>query len=206
MQLAQLDRIDHKIKEEFKPDIYIRYMDDFLIVCRDKEKLEEIASFIEAELKKLGHRMTNKEGIYPIRRGIVFLKMRFILTDSGKVVTKISDRCITRERGQLRNFKRMVDRGKRSMDDVRRHYQSWISMVKPYDSGGALKQMDLYYEKLFGEKPQYKYKRRKHRHGSIKPGRAAPQGAAEKRSPEGRKQETERADRVHRCMRSPGNA
>lgn len=180
VQLALLDRIDHTIKEVYRPDIYIRYMDDFLLVCREREQLEQIVSFVEAELKELGHRAVNKEGIYPIRRGITFLKLRFILTDSGKVIIKISDRTLSRERKQLRNFKRLIDRGERTMDDVRRHYQSWISMVKPYDSGAALRKMDEFYAELFGEKPTYKYKRRKKRHVQRR-ARAAPGGAQEER-------------------------
>jgi hypothetical protein len=155
-------------------------MDDFLIVCRDREKLLEIVAYIEEELQKLGLRSTNKEGVYSIRRGITFLKLSFKLTDSGRVIVKIADKTLSRERGQLRNFKRMVDRSERSMADVRRHYQSWISMVKPYDSGAALRKMDEFYTELFGEKPSYKYKRRKKRHVQRRK-RAAPGGAQEER-------------------------
>ncbi len=180
VQLALLDHIDHRIKEVYKPDIYIRYMDDFLIVYRDREKLLEIVAYIEEELQKLGLRSTNKEGVYSIRRGITFLKLSFKLTDSGRVIVKIADKTLSRERGQLRNFKRMVDRSERSMADVRRHYQSWISMVKPYDSGAALRKMDEFYTELFGEKPSYKYKRRKKRHVQRRK-RAAPGGAQEER-------------------------
>ena len=205
VQLALLDHIDHAIKERYKPDVYIRYMDDFLIVCREREKLLDIVSFIEAELKKLGHRATNKEGIYPIRRGIVFLKLRFLLTDSGKVVVKISDRTLSRERKQLRNLKRLTDRGERTMEDVQRHYQSWISMVKPYDSGSALRKMDEFYTELFGEKPIYKYKRRKKRHVQRRT-RTAPGGAKEERAAAGREPEAEGADGIHRGMRPSGNA
>lgn len=180
VQLALLNHIDHRIKEVYKPDIYIRYMDDFLIVCREREQLLEIVAYIEDELKALGHRVTNKEGIYPIRRGITFLKLRFLLTGTGKVIVKVSDRTFSRERKQLRNLKRLLDRDERTIEDVRRHYQSWISMVKPYDSGAALRKMDEFYAELFGEKPTYKYKRRKKRHVQRRT-RTAPGGAQEER-------------------------
>lgn len=206
VQLALLDGIDHGVKEIYKPEIYIRYMDDFLVVCREREKLLEIVEYIETELKKLGHRATNKEGIYPIRRGIVFLKLRFILMDGGKVVVKISDRTLSRERKQLRNLKWLADRGERTAEDVRRHYQSWISMVKPYDSGAALRKMDQFYEELFGVKPNYKYKRRKKRHGVQRRTRTAPGGAQEEREASGGKHEAEGTDGVHRGVRPSGNA
>ena len=185
VQLALLDPIDHLIKERCRPDIYVRYMDDFLIVCRERAKLEEIAGVIETELHKLGHRCVNKEGVYPLRRGVKFLKLHFLLTETGAVRIKLDDRSMSRERQQLRNFARMIRDGRRSMADVRRHYQSWISMVKPYDAGGALRKMDETYAELFGEKPQYRYRRRKHRHGNRKrckstadPGAAAQRRAA----------------------------
>jgi len=180
VQLAILDKIDHAIKERFRPDIYIRYMDDFLIVCREKQDTERITAFIEAELNKLGMQATNKEGIYPIRRGIVFLKLRFLLTETGGVIVKVSDRAFQRERQQLRNLKGLMDEGRRTMDDVERHYQSWVSMIKPYDSGAAIARMDQFYTGLFGVRPIYKYKRRKKRHVQKRK-RTAPAGAAEER-------------------------
>ena len=165
-----------------------------LIADHDREKVEACRAAVEEALHERGLKLTDKEGIYPLKRGIKFLQMRFILTDSGKVITKISDRSIRRERKQLRNLKKLTEEGERTKACLQKHYQSWISTVKPYDSGGALRKMDRYYEKQFGEKPHYKYKRRKHRHGSIRNRRTAPQGAAEKRSPGGGEQETERAD------------
>lgn len=194
VQLALLDELDHRIKEALKPDIYIRYMDDFLIADHDREKVKACRAAVEEALHERGLKLTDKEGIYPLKRGIKFLQMRFTLTDSGKAITKISDRSIRRERKQLRNLKKLTEEGERTKACLQKHYQSWISTVKPYDSGGALRKMDRYYEKQFREKPHYKYKRRKHRHGSIRNRRTAPQGAAEKRSPGGGEQETERAD------------
>lgn len=180
VQLALLDRVDHLVTECYRPDVYIRYMDDFLIVCREKEKLLAVIAFVESELTKLGHRITNKEGIYPIRRGLVFLKLRFLLTDTGGVIIKVSDHTFGRERRRLRSLKNLYDQGKRTMQDVQRHYQSWIGMIKPYHSGAALKKMDEYYEVLFGEKPVYKYKRRKKRHVPRRK-RAAAHRASEQR-------------------------
>lgn len=183
VQLAMLDRIDHRIKEEVRPDVYIRYMDDFLIVDHDRAKVEWCREIITEESAKIGITITDKEGIYPLRRGVKFLQMRFILTETGRVITKISDRSLKRERKQLKNFKRLIDQGRRTPEQLRRHYQSWISMVKPYDSGAALRRMDETYTKLFGEKPQYKYRRRKHRHGHCQRN----QGTAQSGTPEGRR-------------------
>lgn len=182
VQLAILDRIDHTIKELLRPDVYIRYMDDFLIVCREKCDAETACAFVQDELGKLGLKGVNKEGIYPVKRGVVFLKLRFLLTETGRVIVKVSDRTFRRERRQLRNLSRLVSEGRRTMDDVQRHYQSWVSMIKPYDSGAAIKRMDQFYTGLFGARPDYKYKRRKHRHVQKRK-RAAPHRAAEERGP-----------------------
>ena len=48
-----LNDLDHYIKEELGCKYYVRYMDDFIIIDTDRDKLKTIWKLIEIELKKL---------------------------------------------------------------------------------------------------------------------------------------------------------
>jgi len=70
-----LDKLDHYIKDELKFYRYVRYVDDFIILDEDKEKLEEtiekINMFLCEELKlKLS---PDKVFLRPVNHGIDFL-------------------------------------------------------------------------------------------------------------------------------------
>lgn len=88
VQLAQLDPIDHYATEVARPAFYIRYMDDFLLIDTDREKLTAAAREIEKRLNALGLELNPKSQLLPLRSGFVFLKWRFHLTPTGKVIMR----------------------------------------------------------------------------------------------------------------------
>lgn len=159
IQLALLNKLDHDIKEKFHIKYYIRYMDDMIIVHHDKNKIREVRDYIFNELATLGLTGVDKGGIFPLKQGIYFLKLRFMLTETGKVVIRMSKKGIARERKQLDKLKAMLDNGSVSMNDVEMHYQSWIAHAKRANSHGVIKEMDRYYSNLFRKKPVYSYTR-----------------------------------------------
>ena len=70
-----LNELDHLIKDKLGIKYYIRYMDDFVILSRDKNELFKlkglIKEFLETELKLKLH--PKKSEYFPIDRGIDFL-------------------------------------------------------------------------------------------------------------------------------------
>jgi len=68
-------------------------------------------------------------------------------------------RALAEERETLRNLKRLVDKGERSMEQVKAHYQSWIANAE-YAGDGPIRTMDRFYTTLFRQRPGYKRKRR----------------------------------------------
>ncbi len=73
-----LNELDQFIKHKIKARYYIRYMDDFLILCYNKKELagikEKIKVFLSAELKLDLH--PKKCNIFPVNKGIDFLGYR----------------------------------------------------------------------------------------------------------------------------------
>lgn len=73
VQLAVLDDIDHKIKEQLKIKAYVRYMDDLVLVHESKEYLQGCLEIIKADIENLGLEINEKKtGIQPLKHGIKF--------------------------------------------------------------------------------------------------------------------------------------
>ena len=54
-----------------------------------------------------------------------FLKVRWTLTVTGKVIKRLNPDTITRERRKLKKFKELLDEGKITMAVIEDQYQSW---------------------------------------------------------------------------------
>lgn len=156
-QVCYLDKLDHELKTFCR--FYIRYNDDFLILDHDRNVVIRAASVIEKELKALGLTMTVKQGIFKAEHGFYFLRKRFILTGSGKVIIRLHKKALVDERNILRHLKRELQAGTTDMEHIRRHYQSVISNYE-YAGDAPIRAMDRFYTDLFREKPKYKRKRR----------------------------------------------
>ncbi len=72
-----MNRLDYFVKNRLRAKYYIRYVDDFVILHKDKKVLEEFKIKIEKYLKNLKLELhPDKSGIYPLRNGITFLGYR----------------------------------------------------------------------------------------------------------------------------------
>jgi hypothetical protein len=71
-----LDPLDHFLKEKCRVKYYARYMDDFVIISRDKEFLHELLEKIDDFLSSLKVNLNPKTEIFPGRHGIDFCGYR----------------------------------------------------------------------------------------------------------------------------------
>ena len=156
-QVALLDPLDHIIIKICP--CYIRYNDDFLLLNHEKEVIKKCRKIIEEYLHSMGLEMTDKTGIFKASNGFYYLRKRFILRDTGKIIIRLHPRALAEERYILRAFKKAIDEGNRSMEDLQRHYQSVIANME-YAGDAPIRAMDKYYTQLFRQKPVYKRKRR----------------------------------------------
>ncbi|MBR3278701.1 MAG: hypothetical protein IKG01_07405 [Lachnospiraceae bacterium] len=156
-QVAYLDKLDHELKCFCK--WYIRYNDDFLILDHDKEIVRKARDTIEEWLTNLGLTMTLKQGIFKAEYGFGFLRKRFILTKTGKVIIRLHKHALADERNVLRAIHKRVVSGEETMDFVKRHYQSIVANFE-YAGDAPIRAMDKFYTRLFRQKPEYKRKKR----------------------------------------------
>lgn len=124
-ELAVLDDLDHYIKERLRIRHYLRYMDDFILIHEDRAVLENALKDITEKLAAMGLTLNSKTQIYPLKQGVIWLKWRFILTDTGKVVRRIGRKSVVRERRKLKRMAKLAESGRISADALKESFNSW---------------------------------------------------------------------------------
>jgi len=160
-QVSQIDALmvasplDHFIKEKLRIKHYGRYMDDFYLIHEDKEYLRYCMEQIKIQCEKYGFVLNKKKTrIAPLRNGVKFLKTKFFLTETGRVVRKMNPKSPIKMRRKLRIFRRWIDEGKFTLKDVETAYQSWRGHMIRGDSTLVLRKMDAFYKTLFENKEE----------------------------------------------------
>lgn len=148
--LASASRLDHFIKEILRIRGYGRYMDDGYLIHPSKEYLKKCLAAIAAICQELEITLNvKKTQIVPLRHGFTFLKVRFYLTDSGRIVRKIYRRSVTKMRRKLKALRRMLDEGRVEYADVYASWQSWKSYAQQFDAYRTVQSMGKLYNDLF---------------------------------------------------------
>jgi len=125
-----LNGLDHYIKEDLRCNYYIRYVDDFVVLDNEKERLHEVQGLIVQYLDNLRLRLhANKSRVYRVKDGIRFLGYRVFPTH--RFVKKDN---VLRMRRRLKVLSQRYRERQISLDDVRQSIQSWIGHAKHADS------------------------------------------------------------------------
>lgn len=180
IELCVLDDLDHFIKERLHIKTYGRYMDDFALVHESKDHLKYCWEQIVVRLGGIELLLNSKTSLFPLTQGFVWLKRRFTLTETGKVIVKVTPEAIAREKRKLRHMKAKVDAGKMDVSVPTENILSWAACAerKKYASkhfekrrsgmkvmrgpnGTAVEQMREYFVSLYGFDPYRKPKEEK---------------------------------------------
>ena len=125
------NKIDHYIKCKLGLKYYHRYNDDFYIFCETKEEAHALVRTLKELTDKYSITLSDKKTyITKISKGFAFLKKRYILTDTGYVITKHYRRNITYERKKLKKFKEMYEAGRIDYKTIEQQYRSWRGYLK----------------------------------------------------------------------------
>lgn len=88
--LYYLDSLDRFVKEKLQIKHYVRYMDDMILLCDDREYLKDcLAQMITLVRDDLKLEFNQKTQMFPIKNGVDFLEFHFYLSESGKVIRKL---------------------------------------------------------------------------------------------------------------------
>lgn len=163
-QLTLLNGLDHYIVEDLHIEVYGRYMDDAALVHESKEYLKYCKVKIGEFLGTLHLILNEKTQLYPLKRGIILLHWRIMVTITGKVVIHKHRRKINKQRRKLRKQKKLLDAGEMTMQDVETSMQCWQAGILQQKCYKQVMQMRRYYWHLFGRRaPEWSPKKRRYK-------------------------------------------
>lgn len=141
--------IDTYCKTVMKCRGYDVYMDDRIIIHPDKEYLKTMLDGIREISHRLGlHINEHKTQIVKLSHGFTFLKTRYILTESGKIIRKIPRPVVVRQRRKMKKLAQIAAAGEMTLDQFRHQYISWRGDKRRYNAHITLITMDKLYRRL----------------------------------------------------------
>jgi hypothetical protein len=154
------DTLDHLIKDRWEIKYYGRYMDDLYVIHHSKAYLMQCLKELKQACEKLKITINEKKTrIIKLSHGVDFLKGRYRLLPSGRVVRLPGKDTTTRMRRKLKKFRKLIDEKKMSFNDVRTSYQSWRGNYKRrFTAYYRVKYMD----KVFNRLLVFDHKEKKH--------------------------------------------
>lgn len=161
------NKLDHFCKEVLGVKYYGRYMDDSYLIHESKQYLQLCLSYIQKICNELGIKLNEKKTkIVSLHEGFWFLKGKYILLPTGKIICKANRDNTLRMRRKLKKFKKLLEQGKITKADIYTSYQSYRSNLKKFNAFYLVKNMDMLYKQLFHDtnkqggskngKPSYK--------------------------------------------------
>ena len=148
MAIAVPNIADHYIKEKLHIKGYGRYMDDGYLIHQNKEYLKHCLKELRVIYEKLGIKLNEKKTqIVKLSHGFTFLKTKFNLLPSGRVLKRPCRKSIVTMRRKLKKLKKMG----LGYDVARISINSWLGHMKRYKSYKACKNMKELFNKLYIE-------------------------------------------------------
>ena len=122
-----------------------------MILHESREFLAELLDGYKRLAAKLGlvvHEF--KTRIVPLRKGFSIMKMRYLLSDTGKITVIPNKDGIKRERQRIKKLARMELDGERPKGTLREQYKSWRGNIIKYNAYRSVRSTDALYNKLTG--------------------------------------------------------
>lgn len=119
--------LDHHLKDKLGLKYYVRYMDDGIVLCKNKDEARLVLKEIKNQVDRLGLILSDKKTyITKLTRGFTFLKVDYYVRDN-KIIRKLNKRGIVRMRRKLNGLFQLVNSGTISEQDAFNSIQSWWS-------------------------------------------------------------------------------
>ena len=155
-------RLDNYAKIVCGNKSYSRYTDDFKAIAQTREELLEMLDGFRKIAKNFGIIINErKTRIVKLSGFYRHLQNGYSLTNTGRVICKINPKSVTRERKKLKAYKRLLDAGKITLDEVENIFKSWICGNYKRMSHRQIYNIHQLYITLFGRKIKWRKKHRK---------------------------------------------
>jgi len=132
-----LNELDQFVHHHVKPRLYVRYMDDFLLFDRDRDKLTEARAAVSERLAALRLRLHEKKtAVRSAAQGVRFLG--FKLTP---VTRRICPENISRFRTRMRRLGVRMRTGELGMDRITASVRGWLAHAEHANSTALVKEV-----------------------------------------------------------------
>lgn len=149
IQLAVLDDMDHLITEQLGIQLYVRYMDDCILIHHDKNHLKHCLKVIKEHLASIHLEISPKKTqLFKVSQPIKFLGFTYKLHESGKVTWRILPENVKCQKRKLRKLANKVLQGRITIGKFDECYQSWRAHAKKSDSRYTIRKLDKYQKNL----------------------------------------------------------
>ena len=138
LAILYLNELDHFIKEDLNIKYYIRYMDDGVILHKDKEYLKYCLNEITKMLDKYKLKLNNKTQIVNCKEGFEFLGFRYILKN-GKLILKIRNQTKRRFKRKMKTMYKLAVENKITQKYVKQVENSYLGHLSYGNSQKLIK-------------------------------------------------------------------
>ena len=123
--LFYLDPLDRLVKERLRIRHYTRYMDDCVLISREKSVLHDALNEMRLLLADLRLSFNEKTQIFPISHGVEYLGWRFSLDENGAIHRRLKKHSKLRLRHRLRKLRTVYATGQVDWDKIKESLQSY---------------------------------------------------------------------------------
>ena len=135
---------------------YGRYTDDFYAISGSREALRAMLDGMRVIAREFGIIINErKTRIVKLSGFYRHLQNGYSLTETGRVIRKISPKSITRERRKLKAYKRLLDAKKITYDEIENIFKSWLGGNYKRMSHQQIYNMTDLYIRLFRRRPRW---------------------------------------------------
>ena len=122
-----------------------------MIFGKTKEELRDIYEQMKVVVDKLGLKFNERKTVIrPIKKGFTFLKIKYNVSKTGKIIRRLCHSSIVRMRRKLKKLHGKYIRGEITVDAVYDSIQSWIAYARYASAYTSIKHMLELYCILFG--------------------------------------------------------
>lgn len=131
-----LDKLDHIVKDQWGIKYYVRYMDDFVILCENRQQAKLIMQVVQDELSEIKLTLNPKSCYFPWQRGVDFCGYRMWPTHSLP-----RKRTVKRARKRIAKSIKLYKSGRLRFNSIKTHILSFCAYMNRCDSHVTLKQI-----------------------------------------------------------------
>ncbi len=120
-----LDKLDHYVKENLRVKYYIRYMDDFILLCKNKEEAKSLFEKMKRFVSEvLDLELNHKSKYYPSRLGINFCG--YITYETHILVRKRSKK---KMRKRIKYWNDAYQKNILNFKEVKMGWNAWLGHI-----------------------------------------------------------------------------